>query len=60
MRVLRSRRVYAAEKSRLVPNANDGILLITFFAEIVFMLWLPIRGWKIREPPASLAVPAVF
>ncbi len=32
------------------PNAHLGFLFITFFGELVLMLWLLIRGWKIREP----------
>jgi len=34
----------------LFPNAPLGFLFITFFGELVFMFWLLIRGWKIREP----------
>jgi hypothetical protein len=34
----------------LFPDAPLGFLFITFFGEMVFMLWLLIRGWKIREP----------
>lgn len=36
----------------LYPNTHVGFLFITFFGELVFMLWLLIRGWKIREPTA--------
>jgi hypothetical protein len=37
----------------LYPNADFfGYLFITFFAELLFMLWLLIRGWKIPEPTA--------
>lgn len=36
----------------LYPNAHLGFLFITFFGELVFMLWLLIRGWKIQEPTA--------
>jgi len=25
---------------------------VTFFGELIFMLWLLIRGWKIQEAPA--------
>jgi hypothetical protein len=32
------------------PNANLGFIFVTFFAEILFMLWLLIRGWKIKQP----------
>jgi hypothetical protein len=39
----------------LYPNARLGFLFITFFGELVFMLWLLIRGWKIEEPAAHLS-----
>jgi hypothetical protein len=32
------------------PNANLKYLFVTFLGELFFMLWLLIRGWKIREP----------
>lgn len=34
----------------LFPSANLGFLFITFLGEVVFMLWLLVRGWKIPEP----------
>ena len=34
----------------LYPDANLDFNFITFFGEIVLMLWLLIRGWKIQEP----------
>jgi len=34
----------------LFPSAPLGWVFITFFGELAFMLWLLIRGWKIREP----------
>ena len=34
----------------LYPDANLGFIFITFFGEVIFMLWLLIRGWKIQEP----------
>ena len=34
----------------LLPGADLGLLMITFFGELVFMLWLLIRGWSLREP----------
>ena len=34
----------------LYPNADLGFIMITFFGELIFMLWLLVRGWKIREP----------
>jgi hypothetical protein len=36
----------------LYPKANLGFISVTFFGELIFMLWLLIRGWKIREPTA--------
>lgn len=36
----------------LFPVAPLGFLFITFFGELVFMLWLLIRGWKIQQPAA--------
>lgn len=34
----------------LFPNAPLGFLFVAYFAELIFMLWLLIRGWKIEEP----------
>lgn len=34
----------------LYPNAHLGFIFYTFFGELIFMLWLLIRGWKIQEP----------
>lgn len=34
----------------LYPNADLDFLFITFLPELVFMLWLLIWGWRIREP----------
>jgi Domain of unknown function (DUF4386) len=36
----------------LYPNAHLGFIFVTFFGELIFMLWLLIRGWKIPEPSA--------
>jgi hypothetical protein len=36
----------------LYPTARLGYIFITFLGELFFMLWLLIRGWKIREPRA--------
>jgi hypothetical protein len=38
----------------LFPDAPLGYIFITFFGELVFMLWLLIRGWKIKEPVIAL------
>ncbi len=37
----------------LFPNADLQFVMITFFAEPVFMIWLLARGWKIEVPTAS-------
>lgn len=34
----------------LYPNARLGFISITWYGELVFMVWLLVRGWKIREP----------
>jgi hypothetical protein len=34
----------------LLPNVPLSLPTITFFGELIFMLWLLIRGWKLREP----------
>jgi Domain of unknown function (DUF4386) len=34
----------------LYPDAPLDFIFITFFGEVIFMLWLLIRGWKIQEP----------
>jgi len=34
----------------LYPKANLDWLFYTFFGELIFMLWLLIAGWRIREP----------
>jgi hypothetical protein len=34
----------------LYPNADLGFLVITFTGELIFMLWLLVRGWRIQEP----------
>lgn len=36
----------------LYPNAHLRFLFITFLGELLFMLWLLIRGWKIQQPAA--------
>jgi len=35
----------------LYPDANTGFVFVTFFGELIFMLWLLIRGWSISEAP---------
>lgn len=37
----------------LYPGVNVDGLFFVFFIELVFMLWLLIFGWRIREAPAS-------
>jgi hypothetical protein len=34
----------------LLPGRDMSILFVTFLGELVFGLWLLIRGWKIPEP----------
>lgn len=34
----------------LIPNINVDALFVTFVGELVFMLWLLIMGWRIKEP----------
>ena len=36
----------------LYPDANVQFIMITFFGELIFMLWLLLRGWKIQVPTA--------
>lgn len=33
----------------LLPGVALGFLMITFFGEVVFMLWLLVRGWKLDQ-----------
>jgi hypothetical protein len=34
----------------VLPNANLDFTFITAFGEVLFILWLWIRGWKVKEP----------
>lgn len=34
----------------LYPKADVRFLMITFFGDLLFMLWLLVRGWRIQEP----------
>jgi hypothetical protein len=34
------------------PNANLGFFFTMSFVELIFPLWLVIRGWKIPDPTA--------
>jgi hypothetical protein len=34
----------------LYPDLDLGFLFITFFGELVFAVWLLVRGWRIPEP----------
>ena len=36
-------------KPFLFPNFNSGFITITFFGELIFMLWLLIKGFKIEH-----------
>ena len=42
---------YAIDNLRgwVLPGVNLDFLMITFFGELAFMLWLLIRGWKLEE-----------
>jgi hypothetical protein len=31
-------------------TANLDFIFVTFFGELIFMLWLLIMGWRIKEP----------
>lgn len=37
-------------KPYLFPGTSTGFLMVTYFGEVIFMLWLFIRGRRIREP----------
>jgi hypothetical protein len=37
----------------LYPTANLGFLFIVYLSELIFMLWLLLRGWKILEPASQ-------
>jgi hypothetical protein len=34
----------------IFPNTNFDFTMMTAFGEVIFILWLWIRGWKIQEP----------
>lgn len=36
----------------LYPNVDLGFVMIASVGELIFVLWLLVRGWKIREPTA--------
>ena len=35
----------------LYPDAELAYIMIAFVGELVFMLWLLARGWKLQAPP---------
>ncbi len=37
----------------LYPNANLDFIFITFFGELVFMVWLLVKGWTLQGPPQT-------
>lgn len=41
----------------LYPSANLDWLFYTFFGELIFMLWLLIAGWTIKEPETGSSRP---
>jgi hypothetical protein len=34
----------------LYPDLDLGFLFVTFLGELVFPVWLLVRGWRIPEP----------
>jgi hypothetical protein len=42
----------------LYPSANVDWLFFTFFGELIFMLWLLIAGWRLRDPAMPPSPPA--
>jgi hypothetical protein len=36
-------------KPFLFPNINVDFAKFTFYGELIFMLWLLIKGWRIKE-----------
>ena len=36
-------------KPFLFPGYNLDFIMISFFGELIFMLWLLIKGWKLRQ-----------
>lgn len=36
------------------PTIDRSLLMITFFGELIFMLWLLIKGWKVQETNEKL------
>jgi len=43
----------------LYPNADLGFLMITFLGEVIFMLWLLVRGRKLEDPQGTALVQAL-
>jgi hypothetical protein len=37
----------------LYPNAHLGFLFVFYLGELVFMLWLLIMGWRLKDPAAT-------
>lgn len=37
----------------LYPDANLGFIFVTFFGELIFMVWLLIKGWTIPSEPKN-------
>lgn len=42
----------------LYPNGNIGWIFFTSFGELIFMLWLLIAGWRLKEPSSQVATNA--
>jgi hypothetical protein len=34
----------------LYPDLSLGFLFVIFFGELIFAVWLLVRGWRIPEP----------
>jgi hypothetical protein len=37
-------------KPYIIPTINLDFAKFTFYGELIFMLWLIIKGWRIQEP----------
>ena len=40
-------------RAYLFPDVTVPYLFVAFFGELIFMLWLLIRGSKLPEPPSA-------
>jgi hypothetical protein len=44
--------ILTSTRPYLFPDVNIDFAKFTFYGEVIFMLWLLIRGWKIKESTA--------